>query len=154
MRQDRSLALVRRRALGGLALLAAPAAARAQAPWPDRPVTLVCCFPPGGSTDISARLVAPGLAEIIGKPVVVENRAGAGGNIGVEAVARSEPNGDTLLIVAAHQGHLETVQALLDRGADHSRVNKLGDTALDSALMQKHDDVARALLMAGAVLEP
>lgn len=66
----------------------------------------------------------------------------------------TSPNGDTLLIVAAHQGHLETVQALLDRGADHSRVNKLGDTALDSALMQNHDDVARALLLAGAVLEP
>lgn len=66
----------------------------------------------------------------------------------------TSPNGDTLLIVAAHQGHLDTVQVLLDRGADHSRVNKLGDTALDSALMQNHDDVARALLLAGAVLEP
>ena len=66
----------------------------------------------------------------------------------------TSPNCDTLLIVASHQGHLDTVQVLLDRGADHSRVNKLGDTALDSALMHNHDDVARALLLAGAVLEP
>ena len=74
---------------------------RAQGSWPERPVTLVCCFPPGGSTDISARLVAPGLAEILGKPVVIENRAGAGGNIGIGYVARSPADGYTLLCASS-----------------------------------------------------
>ena len=87
----------RRSIIAGAGLLAAPAL-RAQGSWPERPVTLVCCFPPGGSTDISARLVAPGLAEILGKPVVVENRAGAGGTIGADMVAKSAPDGYTLLM--------------------------------------------------------
>ena len=90
----------RRSIIAGAGLLAAPAL-RAQGSWPERPVTLVCCFPPGGSTDISARLVAPGLAEILGKPVVVENRAGAGGNIGIGYVARAAADGYTLLCASS-----------------------------------------------------
>ncbi|MBK1658825.1 Bug family tripartite tricarboxylate transporter substrate binding protein [Paracraurococcus ruber] len=75
--------------------------AQAQAIWPERTVTLVVCFPPGGSTDLSARLVAPGLAEILGKPVVVENKPGAGGNIGIGHVARATPDGHTLLVASS-----------------------------------------------------
>ncbi|WP_431269701.1 Bug family tripartite tricarboxylate transporter substrate binding protein [Dankookia sp. P2] len=90
----------RRSMITAAGALAAPLS-RAQGIWPERPVTLVCCFPPGGSTDTSARLVAPGMAEILGKPVVVENRAGAGGNIGIGYVARAAADGYTLLCASS-----------------------------------------------------
>jgi len=86
------------------ALLAAPmllpALARAQgrgdAPWPTRPIRLVCGYPPAGTTDIAARLIAERLAARLGQPVAVENRSGASGNIAAELVARAEPDGTTL----------------------------------------------------------
>lgn len=80
---------------------ARPCPAWPQDLWPERPVTIVVCFPPGGSTDISARLVAPGLAEILGRPVVIENRPGAGGNIGIGYVARAAADGYTLLVASS-----------------------------------------------------
>lgn len=90
----------RRGLLAAGAALAAPMA-RAQATWPERSVTIVVCFPPGGSTDLSARLLAPGLAEILGRPVVIENRPGAGGNIGIGHVARAPADGYTLLVASS-----------------------------------------------------
>ncbi|MBR0680596.1 tripartite tricarboxylate transporter substrate binding protein [Roseomonas eburnea] len=88
-----------RRALlaGGAAALAAPAA-RAQAPWPNRPVRIVVPFPPGGSNDVVARPVAERLQQRLGQPVVIENRAGAGGAIGAGAVAQSPADGYTLMV--------------------------------------------------------
>ncbi|EFH11340.1 Bug family tripartite tricarboxylate transporter substrate binding protein [Pseudoroseomonas cervicalis] len=82
----------------GLALPAiAPGLARAQGAWPQRPVNLIVGFPPGGQTDFAARIVQNGMAAALGQPVVVENRGGAGGNIGTEAVLRARPDGYTVL---------------------------------------------------------
>ncbi|MDO9709572.1 Bug family tripartite tricarboxylate transporter substrate binding protein [Paracraurococcus lichenis] len=84
----------RRALLAAPALL--PALARAQQPWPARPIRLIAGFPPAGTTDIAARLIAERLAPRLGQPVAVENRPGATGNIAAEAVARAEPDGYTL----------------------------------------------------------
>jgi tripartite-type tricarboxylate transporter receptor subunit TctC len=70
----------------------------ADTPYPDRPVRMMVPFPPGGANDIVARLVAQKLAERWGKPVVIDNRAGAGGNIGTEVGARANADGYTLTI--------------------------------------------------------
>ena len=56
--------------------------------WPSKPIRFIVSFPPGGSSDLIARSIAPKMAEKLGQPVVVENKPGAGGNIGVEAVAK------------------------------------------------------------------
>ena len=61
-------------------------------PYPARSVRLVVPFPPGGSVDTVARLISPGLSEALGQPLVIDNRSGASGNIGTEAVARAAPD--------------------------------------------------------------
>lgn len=82
--------------LGGLATM--PSSARAQEAWPARPVTIVAPFVPGGSSDLIARAIAAPMQRAIGKPVLVENRPGANGEVAARAVNRSAPDGHTLMI--------------------------------------------------------
>ena len=78
--------------------LAIALAGPAQAAWPERPITLIIPASPGGTTDIAARLIADKLAARLGQQVIVENRAGAAGIIGAQALARAKPDGYTLLM--------------------------------------------------------
>jgi tripartite-type tricarboxylate transporter receptor subunit TctC len=87
---------VARRALLAAPLAALACPARAQPRWPDRPVRIIVGFPPGGSLDILSRVVAEQLSARNGQPVVVENRPGAGGIIGADAVAKATPDGTTI----------------------------------------------------------
>ncbi|MFZ4408783.1 MAG: Bug family tripartite tricarboxylate transporter substrate binding protein [Paracraurococcus sp.] len=82
---------------GAIALGLAPLAARAQG-FPDRPIKLIVPFPPGGPVDAAARIVAQALAPLLGQPVVIDNRSGAGGSVGIDALAKAAPDGFTLAL--------------------------------------------------------
>ena len=87
-------------ALSAAAPLAVPSGASAQSAdaWPSRPIRLVSPFPPGGTTDLLARVFAPPLSQALGQQVIVENRAGGSGSIGTGFVAKSPPDGYTVLV--------------------------------------------------------
>jgi tripartite-type tricarboxylate transporter receptor subunit TctC len=87
-----------KRLLAFIALACLCLGANAQSAWPTRPVKLVIPFPAGGPTDVMARVLAEKLSQVLGQPVVVENKPGAGGTIGADLVAKSAPDGYTLVM--------------------------------------------------------
>jgi len=121
--------LARLSAALGFALLAA-AAGPALAQYPNKPVRIVVPYPPGGTTDILARLTAARLTESMGQPFVVENRPGASGGIGSQAVAKSAPDGYTLVMatISSH-GIVSSISKLpYDPVKDFSPVTVIGST--------------------------
>ena len=116
-----------------LAIWAAACWPQAGAPsFPARPVRMVVAFTPGGGTDIIARLLAQKLTERWGQPVVVENRAGAAGNIGTEMVARSAPDGHTLLMAFSSHASNPALYGKLpfDINKDFSSITLVGSSPL------------------------
>ncbi len=98
--------------------LALPLAAAAQAPWaPTRPIRLIIAFPPGGSTDVLGRLIAPLLSAALGQPVVPENRTGAAGAVGSGFVAAAAPDGHTILLDSG--GHAVNPYLMRGLGFDY-----------------------------------
>jgi tripartite-type tricarboxylate transporter receptor subunit TctC len=108
-------------------LLIFPSAVLAADSYPSKPIKLIIPFPPGGSNDIVGRLIAAKLTERLGKQVVVDNRGGAGGVLGTEMVAKSEPDGYTLLIASAAYGFNPALYKLpFDPVKSFAPVAKLG----------------------------
>src|SRR6186713_2128899 len=83
--------------IAAAAIAALPALSFAADPWPTKPITYVVPFAPGGNTDTLARIIGPKLSTALGQPVVIENKPGAGGNIGSDFVAKAKPDGYTIL---------------------------------------------------------
>lgn len=100
-----------------VAMLAFAAMSAHAADWPTRPVQIVVPYPPGGNVDVAARIIAPGLEKAFGQPFVVDNRAGAGGLIAGEYVARAKPDGNTLFMAA--NGPLLFSPIIFNRPAYH-----------------------------------
>jgi tripartite-type tricarboxylate transporter receptor subunit TctC len=102
-----------RRIAAGVVLAIASAQAVAQA-WPTKPIRLIVPFPPGGGTDLVARSVAARVADAIGQPIIAENRAGAGGTIGADVVAKSPPDGYTIGIAttSTHPGAVALLKSV------------------------------------------
>ena len=94
--------------------------------YPSRPIKMVVPFPAGGTTDIVARIVAQRMSETMGQPVIVDNRAGAGGAIGAELVAKSPPDGYTLLMHNLSFPLASVVQALANRATFNAETDLMG----------------------------
>ncbi len=123
-------ALGRRAALLGTAALAAPAFAQSGGGFPSRPVSLVVPFPPGGSTDVMARLLAERMAPLLGQPVLVENRPGGATAVAADAVARAAPDGHMVLV---NSGTTMTINPLIMRNLAY-RLEDLAPVSLLAVL--------------------
>jgi tripartite-type tricarboxylate transporter receptor subunit TctC len=129
--------LRRRHALGlTLGLPALIGRARAQA-WPDRQLTMIVPFPPGGQADLAARPIAAAMEKLLGKPVVVVNRGGAGGAVGNRAAAQSAPDGFTLLMTLSSLAVLPEADRLFGRTPSYevSQLAPVGRVLADPTLL-------------------
>ena len=115
-----------------MALLGALTAAAADEPYPVRPVTLVVPFPPGGIADLTARPLAVALERVVKQPVVITNKAGAGGAVGMQSVAVAKPDGYTLLIGLVSISTIPEVDALFGRPPTYTREQFVGIARLNA----------------------
>jgi tripartite-type tricarboxylate transporter receptor subunit TctC len=99
----------------GVTVVGVPVVANAQAAWPSRAITMIVPFPPGGLADIVARPVAEALSRELGQPVIIENKAGAGGGIGMAAAAKSKADGYTVLMALSSLTVIPQADALMGR---------------------------------------
>lgn len=107
--------MLRRTALAAALLLTATGFAAAQAAWPSKPITMIVPFPPGGLADLVARPVAEAMARELGQPVVIENKAGAGGGIGMALVSKAPADGYTVLMSLSSLTVLPEADVVLGR---------------------------------------
>src|SRR5262245_55764502 len=125
--------------IGGaaLALPAAPAVAQA---FPNRPIRLIVPYPPGGGTDIVARILGQKLHESLGQPVIIDNRGGAGGQIGTAAAAKAPPDGYTIVLVPTSHVINPSIYAKLpyDTEKDFAPITMVASAAI---LMGVHPSV-------------
>ena len=137
----------------GLAALSAPAWAQA---WPARPIKLIVPYPPGGFTDVTARLVAQKLQERLGQAVMVDNKPGANSIIGVDALAKSAPDGYTMAVVIAAYAANTTLYPKLpyDPGKDIAPVSLIGLSPLVAAVPNEAPFKTAAELIAYAKKNP
>lgn len=112
-------------AVASTVALATPGAARAAADYPNRPVKWIVPYPPGGTTDVLARIVAQWLSDKMGQPFVIENRAGGGNNIGTEAVTKSPADGYTMLLVNPANG----INATLYKNLNYNFIRDIAPVA-------------------------
>ena len=129
--------IARRSILGAAALAPLAGAARAQAAWPTRNIQMIVPFPPGGQGDLAARPVAAVFERLLGQPVIVENRGGAGGAVGNAAVARAEPDGYTLLMTLSSLAVLPEADRLFGRkpAYDVAQLDPIGRVLADPTLL-------------------
>ena len=149
-----SLTLSTLTALGALTL---QAPAHAQAAYPDRPIKVIVALPAGGSVDMVARLLGQKMADQLGQPFVIDNRAGASGQIGVPAVARAAPDGYTVMVSPA--SFLTTNKSIFktlpyDPEADFAPVAKLVNQAMVLVVRDKSRYAKVADVLAAAKAEP
>ena len=111
---------VTRRSVLAALVLSFAGIAGAQAPYPTKPITMIVPFPPGGLADIVARPVAEAMSRDLGQPVVIENKGGAGGGIGMGLVAKSPPDGYTVLMALSSYSVIPEADALLGRAPMYS----------------------------------
>src|SRR6187200_2644409 len=135
-----------------------PFAIEAANAYPDQPIKIIVTFPPGGSADIVIRALQPLLAEDLRQPIVIENRAGAGGNIGIAAVAQAAPDGYTLGVAAAGvltvNPHLNRAAMSFDPLKDLVPVTLLAEIPFVLVASQKSEITSVADLIAKAKAEP
>lgn len=145
-----------RNLIGGAAALALPAAWAQPAGWPNKPIRVVVPYPPGGFTDVTARLVAQKLQERLGQTVVVDNKAGANGIIGTDAVAKSAPDGSTFGVVIAAYAANTTLYPKLpyDPRKDLAAVSLIGLSPLVAAVNNEAPFKTAAELVAYAKRNP
>jgi tripartite-type tricarboxylate transporter receptor subunit TctC len=113
--------------LAAAILAATPFQAQAQK-WPERPIRIVVPYPAGGAADSIARSISPGLSELLGQPIVVENRGGAAGTIGADIVAKAAPDGYTLLLTPTTQHTNTTLNPPAPYRADRDFMPVIGIT--------------------------